>query len=140
MWIYLRQRLLQLRDSKAGATLVYFALTLPIFVSFAGLGFDATLWFMEKRQLQTVVDSSAIAAAYSLSKDDNFQVFFMGKGKGKDKNFDVVLKKGETYAFRLDFVDHGRTARCKLRWSSPSIKRQIIPPQYLFHLDPEADK
>lgn len=86
MWIYLRQRLLQLRESKAGATLVYFALTLPIFVSFAGLGFDATLWFMEKRQLQTVVDSSAIAAAYSLSKDDNFQVILQATIADAEEN------------------------------------------------------
>jgi len=58
------------RQCTSGATLVYFALLTPIVAGFAGLGFDATMWYMEKRQLQSVVDSSAISAAYSLSKGE----------------------------------------------------------------------
>ncbi len=65
--------LLKLKHSDSGAALLYFALIMPVFVGFAGLGFDATLWFMEKRQLQSVADSSAITAAYALSKDQTEQ-------------------------------------------------------------------
>ncbi|MCF8473448.1 MAG: hypothetical protein K9G26_02020 [Emcibacter sp.] len=65
----LRKILRQIGSAQKGATLLYFALIIPVFVGFAGLGFDATLWFMEKRQLQSVADSSAIAAAYAVSKD-----------------------------------------------------------------------
>ena len=46
---------------------------MPVVAGFAGLGFDATLWFMEKRQLQSVTDSSAITAAYALSKGETDQ-------------------------------------------------------------------
>lgn len=73
MWDNLSIKLSQVRQSSKGATLVYFALILPVFIGFAGLGFDATLWFMEKRQLQSVADSSAITAAYALSKNETQQ-------------------------------------------------------------------
>ncbi|MBL4767482.1 MAG: pilus assembly protein [Rhodobacteraceae bacterium] len=77
MWDNIYKNLSQIRQSSSGATLVYFALILPVFVGFAGLGFDATLWFMEKRQLQSVADSSAITAAYSLSKNETQQEIFL---------------------------------------------------------------
>ncbi|MCP5381613.1 MAG: Tad domain-containing protein [Kordiimonadaceae bacterium] len=41
---------------------------MPVVAGFAGLAFDATGWYMEKRMLQNVTDSSALAAAYSISK------------------------------------------------------------------------
>jgi len=68
MWYNFRELMMRVKRSTNGATLVYFALMLPVIVGLAGLGFDATLWFMEKRQLQSVADSSALAAAYSMSK------------------------------------------------------------------------
>ncbi len=66
---YLGRLLGQVKASNRGATLVYFALLLSMIAGFAGLGFDATLWFMEKRQLQNTADAAAMAAAYSKSRD-----------------------------------------------------------------------
>lgn len=57
-----------IKKSEKGATLVYFALSLPVLAGFAGLGFDATMWYMDRRILQNVTDASAMAAAYALSK------------------------------------------------------------------------
>lgn len=54
--------------SERGGTLVYFALAMPVVMGFAGLGFDATMWFMERRILQNATDAAAMAATYSLSK------------------------------------------------------------------------
>ena len=54
------------RQNNAGVTAVYFALSIPIFMGFAGLSFDTALWFMERRVLQNTVDSAAIAAAQAI--------------------------------------------------------------------------
>ena len=53
----------------AGGTLVWFALTLPIILGTAGIGIDAVLWYMDKRILQTAVDSSVIAGALLALQD-----------------------------------------------------------------------
>lgn len=78
--------LLKFKQSTSGATLVYFALIMPVFAGFAGLGFDATLWFMEKRQLQSVVDSSAVTAAYALSKNKNDHEILLAAVEDAGKN------------------------------------------------------
>ena len=62
------QHLKNIRNSENGGTLVFVALMMPVIAGFAGLAFDATGWYMEKRMLQNVTDSSALAAAYSISK------------------------------------------------------------------------
>ena len=37
-------------------------------IGFMGLGIDATIWYMAKRQIQTAVDAGAIARAHTLAK------------------------------------------------------------------------
>lgn len=66
MWDKIYKLFSRVRHSKSGIALIYFALIMPVFVGFAGLAFDATLWFMEKRQLQTIVDSAAMTGAYTM--------------------------------------------------------------------------
>ena len=70
MWATFTKFILDLKQNHSGATLIYFGLAFPVIAGFAGLGFDATMWYMEKRVLQNVSDSSALAAAYSISKGD----------------------------------------------------------------------
>ncbi len=90
MWDNIYKILLKVRHSASGASLIYFALIMPVFLGFAGLGFDATLWFMEKRQLQSVADSSAITAAYSLSKGETQQAILLAaKVDAGNNNFNV---------------------------------------------------
>ena len=56
-----------LRD-QSGGTLIWFALTLPVILGMAGVGVESTLWYMDKRILQTAADSSAIAGAHVLAQ------------------------------------------------------------------------
>lgn len=56
-----------LRD-QSGGTLVWFALTMPVILGMAGVGVDSTLWYMDKRILQTAADSGAIAGAHVLAQ------------------------------------------------------------------------
>ncbi len=55
------------RDRSGGA-LIWFALTVPMVLGMAGIGVDATLWFMDRRIMQTASDSSAIAGAHVLAQ------------------------------------------------------------------------
>jgi Flp pilus assembly protein TadG len=57
-----------LRD-QAGASFVITALSFPVILGFAGLGLDATMWYMGKRQNQTIADSAAVAGRIALSRD-----------------------------------------------------------------------
>ncbi len=50
------------RDRK-GAVAVLTALTLTSLLGFAGLGTDATLWYVAKRNMQGAVDVAAYSAA-----------------------------------------------------------------------------
>lgn len=86
MWKKLSDILVSVGHSTSGATLVYFALIMPVFIGFAGLGFDATLWFMEKRQLQTVADSSAMTAAYAISKNETSVVILTAATADANRN------------------------------------------------------
>jgi len=53
----------------SGGTLIWFALTLPVIFGVAGIGIDAVLWYMDKRIIQTAVDSSVIAGALLALQD-----------------------------------------------------------------------
>ncbi|TVR95213.1 MAG: hypothetical protein EA406_14500 [Rhodospirillales bacterium] len=62
-----RGRLRQLRGNDSGGVAVLMALGLPVLAGFSGLGLDVSTWYLERRSLQSVVDSAALAAAYALS-------------------------------------------------------------------------
>ena len=53
---------------RSGGTLIWFALTMPMVLGMAGIGVDATLWFMDRRIMQTASDSGAIAGAHALAQ------------------------------------------------------------------------
>jgi hypothetical protein len=50
-----------LRDDESGSTLVFTALSLSLLLGMAGLGLDAAMWFMTKRQVQNVADLGAVS-------------------------------------------------------------------------------
>jgi len=53
-----------LKDESAGA-LTLTAVLLPMILGFAGMGLDATSWYMHKRTVQNLVDMAAIEAVHS---------------------------------------------------------------------------
>jgi Flp pilus assembly protein TadG len=65
----LRRRLGDLARQEAGTSLMFTALALPVVLGMAGLGFDATLWYMTKRQNQTVADNAVLAAVVELPRN-----------------------------------------------------------------------
>ncbi len=57
-----------LLHDRAGSTMVWFAVTMPMVLGATGLGIDATLWYMDKRIIQTASDSGVIAGAHVLAQ------------------------------------------------------------------------
>jgi Flp pilus assembly protein TadG len=55
--------------NQAGASFVIAALTFPVLLGAAGIGVDAVLWYMDKRQNQTVADNAAVAATIAYTRD-----------------------------------------------------------------------
>ena len=55
-----------LRD-RSGSAIAWTAISLPVVIGAAGMGVDATLWYMDKRVVQNVADSAAVAATHVLS-------------------------------------------------------------------------
>jgi hypothetical protein len=47
-----------------GASIIIFALSLPILIGFIGLGVETSYWYLERRELQEAVDSAALAGAF----------------------------------------------------------------------------
>jgi Flp pilus assembly protein TadG len=65
----LRRRLGDLARQEAGTSLIFTALALPMILGMAGLGFDATIWYMSKRQNQTVADNAVLAAVVEMARN-----------------------------------------------------------------------
>src|SRR3974390_2654174 len=55
--------LMGLRADQRGNIAVMMAFLLPVLVGFLGLGFEATEWYQDTRQMQNAADAAAIAAA-----------------------------------------------------------------------------
>jgi Flp pilus assembly protein TadG len=55
--------------NQAGASFIITALAFPVVLGMAGLGVDGVLWYMDKRENQTVADNAAVAATIALSRD-----------------------------------------------------------------------
>lgn len=49
-----------------GGSMILFGLSLPVLIGMAGLGYDATIWYMTKRQIQTVADNAVLTGVYTL--------------------------------------------------------------------------
>ena len=49
----------------SGATYVLVASTMTVLMGMAGLGFDATIWYKDKRDIQSVADLSVLAALHT---------------------------------------------------------------------------
>lgn len=55
---------------RGGASIIIFALSLPVLIGFIGLGVETAFWYLEKRELQEAVDSAALAGAFEKLHDD----------------------------------------------------------------------
>lgn len=62
------------RDDRRGASVLVFALTLPIMVGFLGLGSEVGYWYVNQRSIQTATDFGAFTAAVELrgGKTENY--------------------------------------------------------------------
>ena len=55
--------------SKRGATMVFFAILLPMIFGFMGLGIDASLVYVNKGKVQDIADAAALAGAAHLGEE-----------------------------------------------------------------------
>ena len=53
---------------RSGGALIWFGLTIPVVLGSAGIGVDLTLWYMDRRIIQTASDTGAIAGAHALNQ------------------------------------------------------------------------
>ena len=67
-----RLKLSTFLGNRSGGSMVLFAFSLPILLGMAGLGYDAVIWYMTKRQIQTVADNAALSGVYALVKNENY--------------------------------------------------------------------
>ncbi len=56
---------LRFAKDRRGAIIVMFALLLPVLAGAAGLGLEVTLWYKEKRAIQSAADAAAVAGGYA---------------------------------------------------------------------------
>lgn len=56
-------------QSNQGNVLVLAGLAMPLLIGFAGMATDTIQWTLDKRQLQRIADSAALAGAYSIAQN-----------------------------------------------------------------------
>lgn len=56
---------------KAGGSMVMVAFAMPIVLGMAGLGLDVTMWYLDRRENQTLADNIALAAIMEVNRDRN---------------------------------------------------------------------
>lgn len=80
------------RDDRRGATVLMFALTLPVLVGFLGLGAEVGYWYVNSRNIQTASDFGAFTAAVELrgDKTDSYAVI-QGKSEALDNGADATM-------------------------------------------------
>ncbi len=71
MKIRLPHFLSRLGGDRSGAVLLLTAISLPLLLGFVGLAVDGNVWYANKRIVQTVVDSGALAAALEMQRTGN---------------------------------------------------------------------
>lgn len=62
-FIPLHPVMLRFAKDKGGASAIIFALSLPVFVGFVGLGTEAGLWYLTERRVQSAADMAAYTGA-----------------------------------------------------------------------------
>jgi hypothetical protein len=63
---------------------------MPVFLGFAGLAFDGSIWFMERRWQQSNVDAAVMSAAYSHFNDGtDAQMLAAATASATDNNYTV---------------------------------------------------
>ena len=71
---------------QSGATYVLVALCMTALIGAAGLGFDATLWFKDKRDIQTVADLSVLGGLHAMLEDGNSSEIFNAANEQAERN------------------------------------------------------
>jgi hypothetical protein len=80
---HLFRRLLQgVRDNRGSVT-VYFALILPVLLGGAGLATDVISWHLNKRVMQSAVDSAALAGALEMIRTGTSNVSAAAEGEAR---------------------------------------------------------
>lgn len=88
------KRLCSILRNEEGSVMILWALLLPVIGGFLGLAVDASMWYLKKRDLQSVADAAAIAGAYEqtfsnrVSKANN-EVSRNGYGSGTNTTSNV---------------------------------------------------
>lgn len=91
------------RHRHAAQALVWLTLTLPLFISIAGLAIDGGVLLASRRQLQSVADGAARAGATRLDLDK-----LRGSG-GSDVQLDHVLARAAASAYLDERLAHELT-------------------------------
>jgi hypothetical protein len=89
------RNLMRLVRDTSGNAIIIVAVTAPILLGMAALGFDVISWYMIKRDAQTIADNAALAASVELQR-------------GSDKA--AVIKAAKDHMLHSGFVDgtHGK--------------------------------
>lgn len=61
----------RIRQDRRGSVIILTALLMPAVLGFSALGVDATLWYLQRRELQSIADAAAIAGTVVTANDIN---------------------------------------------------------------------
>ena len=75
-----------LRDERSGATYILVATSMTVMMGMAGLGFDATIWYKDKRDIQTVADLAVLGGLHAMLEDGDADAIFDAADEQAERN------------------------------------------------------
>jgi Flp pilus assembly protein TadG len=107
-----------------GMGAVGMALALPALVGAAGIGVEAGMWYLHKRDLQVAADASAVAGAFELARSNEASITAAAIAQAAKNGF--VAGNGATISVTPDTSGGAGTVLVQLRKSYPRLFSAIF--------------
>jgi len=156
------RRFLKARD---GGTMTITAVMMPVILGFSGVGLDMTHWYMQKREVQSLVDMTAVEGVHTATyySDNELKAFMtvfasangydastdtisinappsMGKYAGRSRYIEVIVSRATELYFAdvfANMIGQSMTVNISARAVAGTL---VVGDQCIIALDPTMDR
>ena len=111
--------------NREASSLPFIALSLPVVMGMVGLATDASLWMVQKRELQAAADAAAMAAAWEVAQGTDEYMEYAADKEAENNGYDSSAN-GELEVFIAEEVADGQVVRVNLSQDVRTFFSRVI--------------